>query len=61
MYAPSNASQVPETEHLAQYLACRDLVSTSLYQFEDRPENYLAWQLSFNNATTGLGLTATEM
>ena len=57
--APSTASVVPETEHLARYLARRDLVSTSLYQF-DKPENDLAWQSSFSNATTGLGLT-TEM
>ncbi|XP_030209647.1 uncharacterized protein LOC115541880 [Gadus morhua] len=61
MYAPPTASVAPETEHLARYLARRDLVSTSLYQFDDKPENYLAWQSSFSNATTGLGLTTTEM
>nr|XP_055034971.1 uncharacterized protein LOC129422846 [Misgurnus anguillicaudatus] len=61
MYAPSNPRVTPETEHLARYLARRDLVSTSLYRFDDKPENYLAWQSSFNNATSGLGLTSTEM
>lgn len=51
---------VPETEHLARYLARRDLVSTSLYHFDDKPENYLAWESSFSSATSGLGLTPTE-
>lgn len=46
---------------MARYLARRDLVSTSLYQFDDRPETYRAWQSSFSNATAGVGLTATEM
>lgn len=50
-----------ETEHLARYLARRDLVSTSLYKFDDRPESYRAWQSSFNNATADVGLSATEM
>ncbi len=61
VYASSIPSVTPETENLARYLARRDLVSTSLYQFDDKPENYLAWQSSFSNATTGLGLTSTEM
>ena len=51
---------VRTTEHLAQYLARRDLVSASLYEFDDQPENYRAWQSSYKNATQGLGLTATE-
>lgn len=52
----------PATEHLGQYLpvAWRDLVSSSSYRFDDRPENYRAWQSSYKNATQGLGLTATE-
>ncbi|KAG1953436.1 hypothetical protein F2P79_009964 [Pimephales promelas] len=40
--------------------ARRDLVSASLYEFDDKPENYRAWQSSYKNATQGLGLTATE-
>ncbi|XP_067282594.1 uncharacterized protein [Pseudorasbora parva] len=51
---------VSATEHLAQYLARRDLVSASLYEFDDKPENYRAWQSSYKNATQGLALTATE-
>jgi len=48
------------TEHLAKYLARRDLVSSCLYQFDDKPERYRAWQSSYKNATQGRGLTATE-
>lgn len=33
-------------------------MSSSLYQYNDKLENYCAWQ-SFRNATQGLGLTAT--
>ncbi|XP_062417991.1 uncharacterized protein LOC134102933 [Pungitius pungitius] len=50
----------PGAEHLAQFLARRDLVSSSLYKFDDNPENYRAWHSSYINATQGLGLTATE-
>ncbi|KAK5868744.1 hypothetical protein PBY51_009734 [Eleginops maclovinus] len=38
-YVPPTSRVAPETEHLARYLARRDLVSTSLYQFDDKPEN----------------------
>lgn len=50
----------PATEHLARYLARRDLLSSCLYQFDDKPENFRAWKSSYNNATLGLGLTAIE-
>lgn len=35
-------------------------MSASLYEFDDKPENYRAWQSSYKNATQGLALTATE-
>ncbi|XP_041926339.1 uncharacterized protein LOC121690066 isoform X1 [Alosa sapidissima] len=57
---PKNTQSMLATEHLAQYLARRDLVNTSLYEFDDKPENYRAWLSSYKNATQGLGLTATE-
>ena len=50
----------PVTNDLARYLARRDLVSTSLFNFDDRPESYRAWESSFNNAVRGIGLTASE-
>ncbi|XP_042281759.1 uncharacterized protein LOC121906755 [Thunnus maccoyii] len=57
---PTASYSAPTTEHLAQYLARRDLVNSSLYQFDDKPEHYRAWQSSYTNVTQGLGLTPTE-
>lgn len=57
---PAANANPTTTEPLANLLARRDLVSSSLYQFDDRPENYRAWHSSYTNATRGLGLTATE-
>ncbi|KAG5277426.1 hypothetical protein AALO_G00117470, partial [Alosa alosa] len=44
----------------AKYLARRELVTTGLTKFDDRPESFRAWQSSFLNATQGLELTASE-
>ncbi len=44
-------------EPLAQYLARRELVTSGLYQFDDKPENYHAWYSSFISATNEVGLT----
>ncbi|XP_062415794.1 uncharacterized protein LOC119194889 [Pungitius pungitius] len=44
----------------AKYLARRELVTTGLNKFDDRPESFRAWQSSFLNATQGLELTASE-
>ncbi|KAK9973155.1 hypothetical protein ABG768_023899 [Culter alburnus] len=45
---------------IARYLACRELVNSGLFKFDDRPENYWAWKSSFANAVEGLHLSATE-
>lgn len=62
LHSPSTTStgfqSVSSTEHLAQYLARCDLVSSSLYQFDDKPEH--AWQSSYYNMTEGL-TTAEEL
>lgn len=47
-------------EDFARYLACCELVSTGLAQFDDRPESYRAWQSSFINAIKDLDLTPSE-
>lgn len=60
MSMPTASYSAPTTEHLAQYLARRDLVNSSLYQFDDKPEHFRAWQSSYANVTQGLGLTPTE-
>ncbi|XP_059830417.1 uncharacterized protein LOC132396666 [Hypanus sabinus] len=43
-----------------QYLARRDLVTSGLYQFDDKPENYRAWYSTFTNAIDGVQLSATQ-
>ncbi|KAM7373874.1 hypothetical protein PAMP_006564 [Pampus punctatissimus] len=55
---PTNASHTPDP--LLQYLARRDLVTSGLYQFDDKPENFRAWQSSFTNAVAEVQLRATQ-
>ncbi|XP_059802837.1 uncharacterized protein LOC132379182 [Hypanus sabinus] len=43
-----------------QYLARRDLITSGLYQFDDKPENYCAWYSTFTNAIDGVQLSATQ-
>ncbi|XP_059836403.1 uncharacterized protein LOC132399729 [Hypanus sabinus] len=47
-------------EPMAQYLARRDLVTSGLYQFDDKPENYCAWYSTFTNTIDGIQLRATQ-
>ncbi|XP_053565001.1 uncharacterized protein LOC128655382 [Bombina bombina] len=49
-----------ETTDLAKHLIRRELVSTGLLTFDDRPENYWAWKTSFQGVTRDLNLTARE-
>lgn len=50
----------PPPDPLAQYLAQWDPVTSGLYQFNDKPENFCAWQSSFTNAVAEVSLTATQ-
>ncbi|KAI4796173.1 hypothetical protein KUCAC02_029408 [Chaenocephalus aceratus] len=62
-YTPQHiprASSPATMEPLAQYLARRDLVSSGLYQFDDKPENFRAWYSSFTSAVREVHLTATQ-
>lgn len=43
-----------------KYMARRELVTTGLNRFDDRPESFRSWQSSFLSATSGLELTASE-
>ncbi|XP_059823898.1 uncharacterized protein LOC132393100 isoform X2 [Hypanus sabinus] len=43
-----------------QYLTRRDLVTSGLYRFDDKPENYRAWYSTFTNAIDGVQLRATQ-
>ncbi len=56
---PPASAPLP-SDPLAQYLARRDLVVSGLYQFDDKPENFRAWQSSFTNAVAEAPLTATQ-
>ncbi|XP_072891002.1 uncharacterized protein [Hemitrygon akajei] len=47
-------------EPVARYFAQRDLVTSGLYQFDDKPENYRAWHSTFTNAIDGVQLRATQ-
>ena len=53
-YVPQHT---PPAEPLTEYLARRDLVTAGLYQFDDKPENYLAWFSSFTSAVGEVRLT----
>lgn len=57
---PTAITNSAEPEPLIQLLARRDVVSSILYEFDDRPESYRAWHSSFISATGRLGLTPTE-
>ncbi|KAG1927244.1 hypothetical protein F2P79_024382 [Pimephales promelas] len=56
----ANESNSPATSDLAKYLVRRELVSSGLLTFDDKPENYWAWKASFLNATAGLYLSPKE-
>ena len=52
-YSPST----PQTPDLAQYLMRREMVSSGLLAFDDCPENYWSWKVSFLAATRELNLS----
>lgn len=45
---------------IARFLARRELLSSGLTKFDDRPEGYWAWKSSFLNSIEGSGLTCSE-
>ncbi|XP_051792766.1 uncharacterized protein LOC127530319 [Acanthochromis polyacanthus] len=55
-----NPSDTTGMSDIARYFVRRELVSSGLTQFNDRPENYWAWRSSFINATRELSLNASE-
>ena len=48
------------TADLAKYLIRKEMVSSGLLKFDERPENYWAWKASFVNSTSDLDLTPRE-
>ena len=59
MYNTSPSSAVASAD-LGKYLMRRELVSSGLLKFDDRPENYWAWKASFLSSTDDLKLSARE-
>ncbi|CAE1275879.1 unnamed protein product [Acanthosepion pharaonis] len=55
-----NASQSQYTSDLVRYFTRRELITTGLPPFNDRPEDYRAWKRSFQSAIRHLGLTYSE-
>lgn len=53
-------TQTSDMKDFAKYLARRELVTTGLNKFDDRPESFRAWHSSHFNATQGLELAASE-
>lgn len=59
----SHTQSFPESQvapDLIKYLLRREMVSSGLLKFDDRPENDWAWKASFLNATRDLNLSARE-
>nr|XP_055068359.1 uncharacterized protein LOC129450001 [Misgurnus anguillicaudatus] len=50
----------PQTADLAQYLVRKEMVTSGLLAFDDRPENYWAWKSSFLAAIKELNLSDQE-
>ncbi|CAE1277391.1 unnamed protein product [Acanthosepion pharaonis] len=55
-----DASQSQYTSDLVRYFTRRELITTGLPPFNDRPEDYRAWKRSFQSAIRHLGLTYSE-
>lgn len=51
---------LPQPPDFSTYLIRREMVSSGLTQFDDRPENYWAWKSSFQSITHDLNLTHRE-
>lgn len=58
-FTPSRAPLFDQsgTSDLAKYLVRKEMVSSGLLKFDNRPENYWAWKASFCNSTSDLNLT----
>lgn len=61
-FQPTNntQSEAIEAQDFAKYLIRKELVSTGLLHFDDKPENFWAWKTSFTSATKDLNLSARE-
>ncbi|XP_076862530.1 uncharacterized protein LOC143514793 [Brachyhypopomus gauderio] len=65
VHPPPSSYSSPKVDDVSvndfmRYLARRELVSTGLLRFNDKPQNYRAWKRSFESAIHGLCLTSSE-
>lgn len=56
----TQAAHSHEISDLVRFITRREIISTGLLQFDDKPENYRSWRASFRNTVTGLNLTEKE-
>ncbi|XP_039885710.1 uncharacterized protein LOC120732292 [Simochromis diagramma] len=49
-----------DTSDLTRYLIRKEMISSGLLRFDDRPENYWAWKASFLSSIQDLGVTPQE-
>ncbi|KAK5853507.1 hypothetical protein PBY51_014653 [Eleginops maclovinus] len=54
------SSEPQPAQDLAKYLMRREMVSSGLLHFDDRPEHFWSWKASFLSATQDLNLTPRE-
>ncbi|KAM5193703.1 uncharacterized protein ACMZJ9_018671 [Mantella aurantiaca] len=54
---PTGKQQMSE---LVRFMARRDMITSGLIQFDEKPENYRAWKVSFKNAIEDLHLSYKE-
>lgn len=57
---PTSPRANQDTLDFAKFLTRHELVTISISKFNDRPENFRAWQSSFQNAIKVLGLSHSE-
>ncbi|KAF7642338.1 hypothetical protein LDENG_00259810 [Lucifuga dentata] len=60
VYSSPQVSTAPHNPDLAKYLMRKELVSSGLLAFDDRPENYWAWKSSFQAVIRELDLSDQE-
>ena len=53
--------KIPESvTDLTKFIIKKDLMLSRLYQFDDHPERYCSWKISFQNIVKELEVTVTE-
>ncbi|XP_043977905.1 uncharacterized protein LOC122833959 [Gambusia affinis] len=59
-HTPQTPTEAQGVQEITKYLTRREMLSSGLLQFDDHPENYWSWKMSFQNAIKDLNVTAQE-